>query len=176
MQEYGKLPASAYRAYTGLYVFCATRDHERPKPCRTALRAVHRVGMPPRLEGLRPSPRSIPTLRPVGLRQGSGTRTPPPRRTKPPAPRATRKMRCVAAGHQQYGAQALTVAFVKPERSEGVLVRRGGGVRVRRERRRRKSRCDAAHVARRSLRPRCGTAHQGCAATRLDAAGFCGRA
>ena len=82
MQEYGKLPASAYRAYTGLYVFCATRDHERPKPCRTALRAVHRVGMPPRLEGLRPSACGFPPLRPVGLWQGFRTRNPPPRYTK----------------------------------------------------------------------------------------------
>ena len=57
-----------------------------------------------------------------------------------------------------------------------LFVRRGGGVRVRRERRRRKSRCDAAHVARRSLGPRCGTAHHGCAATRLEVAGVRGRA
>ena len=57
-----------------------------------------------------------------------------------------------------------------------LFVRREGGVRVRRERRRRQSRCDVSHVVRRSLRPPCDTAHQGCAATRLDVVGFRGRA
>jgi hypothetical protein len=53
-----------------------------------------------------------------------------------------------------------------------LFVRREGGVRVRRERRRRKSRCDAAHVARRSLKPRCDTVHQGCAATASTSPAF----
>ena len=53
-----------------------------------------------------------------------------------------------------------------------LFVSREGGVRVRRERRRRKSRCDAAHVARRSLKPRCDTVHQGCAATASTSPAF----
>ncbi len=55
----------------------ATRDHESPLPCRPALCADCDARRPQRLEGLRPSPCGFPASRPVGCRQGGGTRNRP---------------------------------------------------------------------------------------------------
>ena len=211
MQEYGKSPASAHHAYTGIYVF-ALRATTNPAAWRIACRRSAAVGPAPGLDFVGRRKASATTLRVPPCRR---SRKPPPRYTKTPPPEAARKQQgslprfpvvipvdhmlrrahapkklCFERWIRRSGPEGRTIVRAsapsncqgdrppqfRVAREAGVLVRRGGGVRVRRERRRRKSRCDAAHVARRSLRPRCGTAHQGCEATRLDAAGFRGRA
>ena len=91
MQGYGNSPHLRI-THILAYMYLRYARPRNPKPCRPALRAVHRVGMPPWLEGLRPSPCGIPPPRPVGLWQGSGTRKPPSRFTNTPASRAARNV------------------------------------------------------------------------------------
>ena len=196
MQRRDNLQAFEHYAYIAIYALALTRDHETwpggesrrrdwlrhvPSPLEGRFAFSIAIHWRSYCLGLRGMARAAAGT--TCFRRPPRHETPPARVTKTPL-RGYTKAPGNATAHMP-GGMSLRNHAGRDHLS--LFVRREGGVRVRRERRRRQSRCDAAHVARRlvlrsawreggSLRPTCDTAHQGCVATRLDVVGFRGRA